>query len=44
MYWFKRKRQKMSIMVKSQKELDKIPLDTNVGIFINFGTGKNLPL
>lgn len=30
----------MSIMVKSQKELDKIPLDTNVGIFINFGTGK----
>ena len=34
----------MSIMVKSQKELDKIPLDTNVGIFINFGTGKNLPL
>lgn len=30
----------MSIIVKSQEELDKIPLDTNEGIFINFGTGR----
>ena len=31
----------MSITVKSQAELDLIPVDTNEQIFINFGTCRN---